>query len=540
MIIYDVQLLINRELTTSELEQVVGGMIAHARGQIRNVMQQPAALRKRHLQEGQLGEQQNKKQRRTVEEDIVSVVSERIRQWQHLQQGQQGQQTQRLHPLIGTGRATHPQLRQTTPCFAAGLYYAVFFKSQSPHYPLSALHRRLGSATTYKAGYEDAMAKQRSIVTGFVEIAPGDDKIDTKGGVRDHHLHYRLGLLQQLAHSTGEIRYFANLNEAELYHDITMTVAKECQQAHDAFLQKEGKAMSVRDMERKKKEVREREISAYISQSSKVTKVSKQRLRERWNYLQILDATKKGGYVALCGNKDSILENAWRKKTNKSQQSCVYGWNDVYGPPMNFVQDFPLRSDEAAQITYHTEFHVTGQRIWPYLQEDFKVFSTNWVCASVAEAYWQATNTHPSQIQNMQHVNPFHPLSFDRFGFAADAESNARFSWFPETPIDGRPTKIRAVSDVKAGSYLGIIPGKLHYGYPPQLGWLQGPNGVYLQPCPSPLVNLIIGPRRHFKNVQINYETTLDACLQGGPSYRFVAQAHSDISAGDVLSIGIL
>lgn len=99
-------------------------------------------------------------------------------------------------------------------------------------------------------------------------------------------------------------------------------------------------------------------------------------------------------------------------------------------------------------------------------------YRRDWEASS---SMWQA-NTGLSQIQNMRHVNPFHPLSFDRFGFAANAESNARFSWFPEALIDGRPTKIRAVTDMKTGSYLGIIPGILHYGCPSQLGWLQGPN----------------------------------------------------------------
>ncbi|OAL56350.1 hypothetical protein IQ07DRAFT_593882 [Pyrenochaeta sp. DS3sAY3a] len=239
---------------------------------------------------------------------------------------------------------------------AAGEHYKSVPDDDIRSHHVSNMHPRMGQANILKEGYMQAIALQLRHKLGF------RSDIDIRQGIQKMGSVDRMQLIAKLNRELDDMRAFANY-EAELHADIKATLKAEIDEQVQARRGKNLDELSVPALGKLRAEVAKREIEEYLGIFTQANNSSEATIFEMASYLTLLHEIKEQDYWALLVFRRDILNNTWVKSGTEEILPFIRAWNNVYGPFMNFVEDYPLHSGEASQISYCVGFVLDGQRI---------------------------------------------------------------------------------------------------------------------------------------------------------------------------------
>ncbi|KAF2131910.1 hypothetical protein P153DRAFT_180961 [Dothidotthia symphoricarpi CBS 119687] len=245
---------------------------------------------------------------------------------------------------------------------------------------------------------------------------------------------------------------------------------------------------------------------------------------------EVLRRWKEKNYYFLIALAQPSLNTPMMKPmaTDNTSKDIMSDWEDVVGPCMEELCAFPWRGLDAEQRHAAAQSLVRLANGVQVSAHAVNVNRTTW--ASQRAAFRHATVfPNISYVGGVRTATNISTSAMRIVGYAGMETHN-----FASMTV-ALDTGLVCPLDLQAGSFLGSVPGELHYEEPLQQGWVQGPNNVWFEPAASKmsLLWLELEPEARMGNVFLAWEVVEDEILEGftGVSYRIIAFTARSVSA---------
>jgi hypothetical protein len=141
---------------------------------------------------------------------------------------------------------------------------------------------------------------------------------------------------------------------------------------------------------------------------------------------------------------------------------------------------------------------------------------------------------HPEVLTGDRYGDGITASNMHKYGFAGNKHLN--YSWAVRLFRMSNRNCLVSPVDLPKSAFLGVVPGFVRYGCDPQHHWTPGPNDIWHEPTPSPLLRLFTPWFRRRKNVALGFEMFTDVTRPGKPCFRWLAFTIRDIPAFEELA----
>jgi hypothetical protein len=215
---------------------------------------------------------------------------------------------------------------------------------------------------------------------------------------------------------------------------------------------------------------------------------------------------------------------------NEAADEAIMDW-------ARFINELLLYETERLACSTESELRLFfQQREQLILNEPFRL--NNWSRDMCQWRHYleaaQYFEDHPEVLTGDRYGDGITASNMHKYGFAGNKHLN--YSWAIRLfRMSSRNCLVSPV-DIPKGAFLGVVPGFVRYSCDPQHHWTPGPNNIWHEPTPSPLLRLFTPWFRRRKNVALGFEMFTDVTRPGKPCFRWLAFAIRDIPAFEELA----